>query len=115
MEFDLRDILGVFGFLISFFGLWYKLNNDIEAKIEKAKESANDSHTKLRSDFDAMRASMISRQEHDADIQNIKTEIKTFRDEVRDDIRTLNTNLTARLDMMLQRMLDMNKPNGPHK
>lgn len=112
MEFDLREILGVLGFILTAFGLWYKIDRDTTAKIEKAKESASDATTKLRSEFDAMRASAISRQEHDNDIQNVKAEIRTFRDEVREDIRTLNTNLTARFDMMLQRMLDMNKTNN---
>lgn len=115
MEFELRDILGVLGILVSIFGVWYKLNQDMSGKLDEAKKTASEQNNKLRSDFDTMRANMISRQEHDNDIQNVKAEIRVFRDEVRDDIKTLNTNLTSRFDMMLQRMLDIKGQNGSQK
>lgn len=115
MEFDLRDLLPALGFLASLFGIWYKISQDTGQKIEEARKAASDQYSKLRNDLEAMRASAISRLEHDNDIQSLRAEIKTFRDEVRDDIRGLNSSLTSRFDMMLQRMLDMKGPPGPHK
>lgn len=109
MEFELRDLFIILGFVLSLAGFWYKMNSDIAAKIDKVREtSASKSDVaQIKDEVASMRANVISRQEHDRDIEKVKDEIRTFRDEVREDIRSLSHTLSTRFDLMMQRMFDI--------
>jgi hypothetical protein len=109
VEFALRDLFIVLGFVLSLAGFWYKMNSDIAEKIDKVRESSASKTdvSQIKDDVASMRANAISRQEHDRDIEKVKEEIRTFRDEVREDIRSLSHTLSTRFDIMMQRMFDI--------
>ena len=109
MELALRDLFVVLGFVISLAGFWYKMNADIAEKIDKVRETSASKTdvAQIKDDVSSMRANAISRQEHDRDIEKVKEEIRTFRDEVREDIRSLSHTLSTRFDIMMQRMFDI--------
>lgn len=115
MELQISDALGILGAALTLFGLWYKINQDTDTKIGQLRKESDEDITKIRGDFEAMRNTAISRREHDTDIENVKQEIRTFRDEVREDIRALNVSLTSRFDMMMQRMMDVGGNNPSHR
>lgn len=98
------------GMLCAGFGFWYKTTTDAanstQTKVTELRKATDEEIGKLRSEIASMRASSISRTEHDQDIENVKQEIRAFRDEVRDDIRSLNTTLTSRFDLMMQKIIE---------
>jgi hypothetical protein len=109
VDIDLRDMLTIAGFFISIIGLWYKISQDTNTKIEKVRDASGSKTdvAQLKEEVANMRANAISRQEHDRDIEKVKVEIRTFRDEVREDIRSLSTNLNTRLDLMMERIFNI--------
>jgi hypothetical protein len=106
-DFSIREALQFVALLISLFGLWYKLNQDMNTKVDNVRKSTSEDLSDVKHTLNNLRMSVISRQEHDTDIESVKAEVRTFRDEVRDDIRSLSTNLTQRFDTMMQRMFDL--------
>lgn len=92
------------------FGFWYKTTSDIESKINgriaESRRATTEEIEKLKTEVSLMRASSVSRQEHDQDIENVKQEIRAFRDEVRDDIKSLNNTVTTRFDLMMQKIIE---------
>lgn len=118
MDLQLSDLVTIGGAVVGAIGVWWKINQDTEKKIEgvrlesdKKLEGTRQEHSdamgKVRTDIATIRATAISRQEHDQDLDKVKQEIREFRDEVRDDIKSLNANLTARFDLMMQKMFEL--------
>jgi hypothetical protein len=99
-------ILQILGMLCAGFGFWYKTVTDTERKIEKCREAADSEIKTVKADIASIRAGSISRIEHDQDIENVKHEIRAFRDEVRDDIKSLNVTMTTRFDLMMQKIIE---------
>jgi hypothetical protein len=106
----IREIVSVAAFLLSLFLAWYKINSDLKEAIQSVKKESDDKLGKLRGDVEIIRATSVTRVEHERDIERVGAEIKVFRDEVREDIRGLNSTITSRFDMMMSRLFDY-KPN----
>jgi peptidoglycan hydrolase CwlO-like protein len=118
MDIQITDLITVIGAFGGLFGAWWKINQDTEHKIEAVRVDSDkklsilrqehtDSMAKFTSEVASIRTTAISRQEHDRDIDKVKEEIRAFREEVRDDIKTLSTNLTQRFDLMMQKMFEL--------
>lgn len=98
--------LQMLGLLFAGIGLWYTAKTAAEKKIDEAFKAADAEIKSVKADIASIRASSISRIEHDQDIENVKHEIRAFRDEVRDDIKSLNVTMTTRFDLMMQKIIE---------
>ena len=107
MDINISDYLTAGAMLIAAVAGWIKIRLDIDKKIEDTRRASSTEIDKVKEEITIIRSTVISRTEHDQDIQQVKQEIRAFRDEVRDDIRSLNTNLSARFDALMQKMFDM--------
>lgn len=111
MDLPLSDIFQIIGLIITGLGVWYKTTKDTEKSIEAVRKEAAGEIKEVKDELSRVAASTISRQEHDRDIENVKQEIRGFRDEVRDDIKTLNTTLTTRFDLMMEKIVEFRISN----
>lgn len=104
MDLPVSDLLQILGVVFAAIGVWYKSAQDTDKKISDAREASSIEIAKVKTELAEVRATAISRTEHDHDIDLVKQEIRVFRDEVREDIRSLSTQMTARFDLLIQKM-----------
>ena len=106
MDIQLSDLVTLLGIAAGFSGIWYKTAKDTDAKIEHSRETVDEQLKQLRDSVSDMRSTSISRVEHNQDIEKVQQVILSFRNEVREDIKSLNTTLTQRFDILMQRVLE---------
>lgn len=104
MNFAIPEIVGLIGLCVGIFGTWYKINKDTDLKIEDHHNRVQEEINRLSAALTIIQGTFVNRADHDRDVERVREEIRSFRNEVRDDLKGLNATLTSRFDVLMQRL-----------
>jgi len=83
----LGGFAAIFAFMLGFFAFVWKMNRDLNAKLDRQQEQHHADMEKLR---EGLEAKLDGQQEqHRADMQALRAEFHQFRDEVRCELKEL--------------------------